>query len=72
MKAGNDISNLDFLRATAVLLVLFFHLLRFFGAETIGPYSLAQMGLIGVLFFFVHTCLVLMFPRPRIFLDTEL
>ena len=65
MKSNNEISNLDFLRAIAVLLVLVFHLLRFFGAETVGHFSLSEMGLLGVLFFFVHTCLVLMFSLER-------
>ena len=52
-------ANLDFLRATAVVLVCVFHVLLYFGFEyrTVGEF--------GVLLFFVHTTLVLMFSLER-------
>jgi len=53
--------NLDFLRASAVLLVYFFHL--FITTSTRLPDYLGQFG---VLLFFVHTSLVLMFSLERI------
>jgi peptidoglycan/LPS O-acetylase OafA/YrhL len=51
-------TNLDILRCTAVLIVVVSHL--FF-----GNYTIAVLGRLGVLFFFVHTCLVLMFSLER-------
>ncbi len=56
--APSQSTNLDILRCTAVLLVVLSHL--FF-----GNYTMAVMGRLGVLFFFVHTCLVLMFSLDR-------
>ena len=53
--------NLDLLRATAVLLVYFFHL--FITTNIRLPDYLGQFG---VLLFFVHTSLVLMFSLERI------
>jgi peptidoglycan/LPS O-acetylase OafA/YrhL len=53
--------NLDFLRASAVLIVYFFHL--FITTNTRLPDYLGQFG---VLLFFVHTSLVLMFSLERI------
>lgn len=73
----DDSANLDFLRANAVLMVLAFHLLGFFGIRWVGPFDLEAMGLLGVLLFFVHTSFVLMlslerqlakFGRERLFL----
>lgn len=58
--------NLDFLRAVAVLLVTGGHLAAFFG--WLGPYAgvrLVTLGTLGVLLFFVHTCLVLMQSLER-------
>lgn len=63
--ARTEFANLDLLRAIAVSLVLFFHLLKFFGVVSLGGFKLAVMGLVGVLFFFVHTCFVLMFSLER-------
>jgi peptidoglycan/LPS O-acetylase OafA/YrhL len=57
--------NLDFLRTFAVLLVLVGHLTCFAGRLTLGPLNLLLMGSLGVLFFFVHTCLVLMLSLER-------
>jgi peptidoglycan/LPS O-acetylase OafA/YrhL len=56
-------SNLDFLRATAVLLVLGQHLTRRVYADSTTPTSF--LGLFGVLLFFVHTSLVLMYSMQR-------
>ncbi len=58
LPAPSQSTNLDILRCTAVLLVVVSHL--FF-----GNYTMAVMGRLGVLFFFVHTCLVLMFSLDR-------
>lgn len=56
----SDSHNLDFLRATAVSAVVVFHLLLFYGV------NIKQLGLFGVLLFFVHTTLVLMFSLDRL------
>jgi len=64
MSLGSDSTNLDFLRATAVLLVLVSHVLF----ATYGQpcdWIAKPMGRIGVLFFFVHTCTVLMLSLER-------
>jgi len=53
--------NLDLLRAIAVLLVLAQHLLRRFQFGAHAP----PMGTFGVLIFFVHKCLVLMYSMQR-------
>ena len=58
-------SNLDFLRTFAVLLVLFGHLFTFHQFLIIGPLNLNFMGALGVMFFFVHTSLVLMLSLER-------
>ncbi len=58
-------ANLDVLRATAVMLVLVFHLLLFQGVISIAGVSIRPMGLLGVLLFFVHTTLVLMLSLRR-------
>lgn len=57
--------NLDFLRATAVLLVLFNHVAEQFYPEKVGLVRLADIGHFGVLLFFVHTSLVLMYSLQR-------
>jgi len=60
-----DNPNLDFLRSFAVLLVLVGHLTCYFGKLQLGPWNLLLMGSLGVLFFFVHTSLVLMSSLQR-------
>jgi len=58
-------ANLDLLRAVAVLLVLAQHLsIRFQWAATLGM-ATPMVGAFGVLLFFVHTCLVLMYSMER-------
>jgi len=55
-------ANLDVLRAIAVLMVFFYHLLEY------GYFSerrVNRLGQFGVLIFFVHTSLVLMMSMER-------
>ena len=56
--------NLDFLRSAAVLLVVGFHLAKYFNGQP-GRLQVTDFGLLGVMFFFVHTTLVLMFSLER-------
>jgi peptidoglycan/LPS O-acetylase OafA/YrhL len=56
--------NLDFLRSTAVLLVVCFHLAKLFNWQ-FGKLRVTDVGLLGVMLFFVHTTLVLMFSMER-------
>lgn len=58
-------ANLDLLRAVAVLLVLAQHLLSRFGLAAMLGFRLPPIGTCGVLLFFVHTCLVLMYSMER-------
>src|SRR5271166_1310398 len=64
MKPTKDSANLDVLRAIAVMCVFFSHLFHFSrgGGETEFGWHLGQLG---VLMFFVHTSLVLMFSLER-------
>jgi peptidoglycan/LPS O-acetylase OafA/YrhL len=54
-------SNLDFLRAVAVLAVYFAHL-----SHALNLYNPGSLGRFGVLIFFVHTSCVLMFSLQRL------
>ena len=63
--ASDDMPNLDFLRAVAVLLVLFSHLTYYAGFMDFGDFKISWLGGIGVYFFFVHTCFVLMLSLER-------
>jgi|SRR5579872_752813 len=56
--------NLDFLRSAAVLLVVGFHLAKCFNWR-FGSLRVTDLGLLGVMLFFVHTTLVLMFSLER-------
>lgn len=55
----SNVANLDILRCVAVLLVVVSHI-------WFGNYTIAVMGRLGVLFFFVHTSLVLLFSLRRL------
>lgn len=61
---GNS-ANLDFLRTFAVLLVVIRHLMSVFGFEGSRWIFPQAIGIFGVLLFFVHTSLVLMFSLER-------
>jgi peptidoglycan/LPS O-acetylase OafA/YrhL len=62
--ATTSSANLDLLRAFAVLLVAGFHLVKFFNWR-VATMRVTDFGLLGVMFFFVHTTLVLMFSLER-------
>jgi peptidoglycan/LPS O-acetylase OafA/YrhL len=59
----SDLPNLDLLRAFAVAFVFICHLDAFL--ESSGPWAHA-LGHLGVVFFFVHTCLVLLMSLERL------
>ncbi len=67
MQQNSDLHvNLDFLRAYAVLLVSGGHLWHFFGNHFLfGKLEMSGLGILGVMMFFVHTSLVLMFSMER-------
>ena len=58
--SGGASANLDLLRSVAVLLVLLDHLTRHHHYDRLG-----SLGYFGVLLFFVHTALVLMYSMQR-------
>src|SRR3981081_1365808 len=60
-----DSANLDFLRSTAVLLVYFTHLYGIYTGRGMKWDLFWHIGQLGVLIFFVHTCLVLMWSLER-------
>lgn len=67
MKPTAESHNLNFLRAFAVLTVYFGHLLQTFGVEhVVGRITIYDFAQTGVLIFFVHTSLVLMFSLDRL------
>jgi len=64
-QSPNSSPNLDFLRSMAVLMVLFDHLCRRFYLDRVGKFGVADIGIFGVLLFFVHTSPVLMRSMQR-------
>ncbi len=62
MNKSSDLPNLDLLRAGAVSMVLFDHTFQAFAFKSV---RVAWLGRLGVLFFFVHTCCVLMMSLER-------
>lgn len=61
----NNSANLDLLRSMAVLMVLVDHIYRHFHHDHLGRVTVADIGIFGVLLFFVHTALVLMQSMER-------
>jgi peptidoglycan/LPS O-acetylase OafA/YrhL len=62
--------NLDLLRSFAVLLVVGFHLAKLFNWQ-FGALRVTDFGLLGVMLFFVHTTLVLMFSLERLNMESS-
>jgi peptidoglycan/LPS O-acetylase OafA/YrhL len=63
-KVTTNSRNLDMLRSFAVLLVVGFHLAKFFNWH-FDTLRVTDFGMLGVMLFFVHTTLVLMFSLER-------
>ena len=61
----HESTNLDFLRSVAVLLVFFSHFFSLLLGKGEKWGFLFHLGQLGVLMFFVHTCLVLMWSLER-------
>jgi peptidoglycan/LPS O-acetylase OafA/YrhL len=57
--------NLDFVRSVAVISVVVEHTLISLGIVTVGPFPIQFFGVMGVMIFFVHTALVLMWSLER-------
>ncbi|MFC5461685.1 acyltransferase family protein [Massilia niabensis] len=62
---NNPSTNLDVLRSLAVSFVVLSHLLLDKSLVRPGGYDTQTLGTLGVLIFFVHTCLVLMLSLQR-------
>jgi len=60
-----DMPNLDFVRSVAVLTVVVEHTLLALGVQRVGPFQVEDLGVLGVLVFFVLTALVLMWSLER-------
>ena len=64
-EAGDNLGNLDILRASAVLVVAGSHLYRYCGDAPRFSVFVVNLGVGGVLLFFVHTSLVLLLSMQR-------
>ncbi len=62
---SDDSGNLDVIRSMAVLLVVISHIQGVWGLLEGRSYHVGSLGLLGVITFFVHTCLVLMMSLER-------
>ncbi len=60
-----DWSNLDLLRACAIISIFVGQLLRFHGVDHLGPLSLVDLSFWGILILFVHAGFVLMLSLER-------
>jgi peptidoglycan/LPS O-acetylase OafA/YrhL len=60
-----QLPNLDLVRSIAVISVVVEHTLLSLGILKLGPFPIAYLGVMGVLVFFVHTTLVLMWSLER-------
>jgi peptidoglycan/LPS O-acetylase OafA/YrhL len=65
LDARTESPNLDFLRSCAVLFVLFFHVMLYFQHTHFRRFEFGPIGHWGVIIFFIHTSLVLMFSMER-------
>jgi peptidoglycan/LPS O-acetylase OafA/YrhL len=57
--------NLDLVRSIAVISVVVEHTLLSLGILKLGPFPIGYLGVMGVMVFFVHTTLVLMWSLER-------
>jgi len=60
-----DMPNLDFVRSIAVISVVVEHTLLAQRIQKVGPFRIENMGVLGVMVFFVLTSLVLMWSLER-------
>jgi peptidoglycan/LPS O-acetylase OafA/YrhL len=60
-----DIPNLDFVRSVAVISVVVEHTLLVMGVKQVGPFAIDNLGVLGVMVFYVLTSLVLMWSLER-------
>jgi peptidoglycan/LPS O-acetylase OafA/YrhL len=60
-----DLPNLDFVRSLAVISVVVEHTFICLGFLRLGPFPMEYLGVMGVMIFFVHTALVLMWSLER-------
>jgi peptidoglycan/LPS O-acetylase OafA/YrhL len=63
-------TNLDLLRAVAVTFVVVDHTSKFLGHPFVLGREMNWLGRLGVMFFFVHTCTVLMLSLERLTTET--
>src|ERR1700731_1604448 len=60
-----ELPNLDLVRSIAVISVVVEHTLLSLGILKLGPFPIPYLGVMGVMVFFVHTTLVLMWSLER-------